>query len=470
MLRNQFLVVSVIALAGFAAANRHARASGHPVVATSTLFCIDPRFRGDDNVREFRGVINAELARQWFEHARSLGEADAGELWGIQVHGPLVFADPTTRECVANQADAEGLLREESGVWVGSIPAEVGIANYALEWAGVKWTMVMWPLPEERYARGRLMMHECFHRIQDDLNLPAQNPDNSHLDSREGRIWLQMEWRALAEALIRTEPERKGAIEDALMFRLLRRSHFDGAAETERQLELNEGLAEYTGYRLCGLPLEVLPDRVSMRLIDAQGQSGFVRNFAYISGPAYGLLLDAVHPTWRTQVNAGSDLGDMLAGAVGFAPPDAASLASLTAERVNRYDGNSLIDRETERDRQRQERLAGYRARFIAGPVVTLPLGANVSYSFNPNGLEAIDDTQTVYSTTRVIDEWGILEVSAGGALVVRKDGRVVEVRVSAPSDVSNLLQGDGWTLTLHEGWQLVPSERAGDYTARRDE
>jgi hypothetical protein len=407
-------------------------------------------------------AINAQLARQWFQQARELGEADAGSLWGLPVYGPMLFADPDSRDVVANQADAEGKLREEEGVWVGTLPDEVGVANYAVEWAGVKWTMVMWPPPDERYARGRLMMHECFHRIQDDLELPAGNPSNNHLDTRDGRIWLQMEWRALAEALIQADHERQRATEDALVFRALRRSLFQGSAESERQLELNEGLAEYTGYRLCGLPLEVLPDRVSIRLGESQGQGGFVRNFAYASGPAYGLLLDAAHPPWRTELTATSDLGDMLAAVIGFEMPG--ELSQEAEKRAERYEGQRLIARETERDQQRQERLATYRARFFDGPVLTLPLSADVSYSFNPNGLEALDDTQTVYATLRVVDQWGILEVSSG-ALMVRKDGRVAEVRVPAPGNAAaDPPAGDGWLLRLNEGWNIVAGEREGEF------
>jgi len=411
-------------------------------------------------------AVNEALARAWFEQAKSLGEADAGELWNMQVDGPMLFADPISRKIVANQPDAEGKLSESDGLWIGSLAEDVGIANYAVDWAGVRWTMVMWPLPDERYARGRLMMHECFHRIQDELGLPASNPSNNHLDERDGRIWLQMEWRALAEALLLNDPKRKGAIEDALIFRSLRHMKFEGAAESERELEMNEGLAEYTGYHLCGLPIEVLPDRVSIRLSEAQGQAGFVRNFAYVSGPAYGLLLDAYRTGWRGELSAVSDLGTMLAEAIGFTLPD--HLEEEALRRVGRYEGERLIVRETERDHARQERVASYRARFMDGPILVLPLTENVNYTYNPNGLEAIDDAQTVYESLRVVDAWGILEVN-GGALVARKDGHVDLVRVPAPGDLATKpIEGDGWTLRLNEDWRLTPGEREGDFTVEK--
>lgn len=408
------------------------------------------------------GAIDEHTARECFDLAGALSEADGAQLWGIPIAGPMMFADPGSREVAANHADAEGALHERNGVWVGTLPEDVGIANTAIEWSGVRWSMVMWPPPQERTARATLLMHESFHRIQEDLGIPAASPDNNHLDTRDGRIWLQMEWRALAQALLLGEVERKGAIEDALIFRMKRRSMFEGAAESERQLELNEGLAEYTGYRLCGLPLDVLPARVVMRLTDAQGQAGYVRNFAYVSGPAYGLLLDAANPSWRSEVHAASDLGDMLAAAIGAEIPGTLDAAAM--ERASKYHGESLIADETRRDQAHQVEVAANRQRFVDGPVLVIPLTADVSYTFDPNAVQALDASGAVYRSLRIVDAWGVLEAPSG-ALLIRKDGKMVEAHVPAPADIaSSPLAGDGWTLKLNNGWHVTTGAREGDF------
>jgi len=95
------------------------------------------------------------------------------------------------------------------------------------------------------------MLHELFHRIQSDLGLniaagPAR-AGNEHLDTFEGRVWLRLEWRALARALAQSGENRKRALSDAAAFRLMRRSQFANAAENERVEEIREGLAQYTG-------------------------------------------------------------------------------------------------------------------------------------------------------------------------------------------------------------------------------
>src|SRR5437763_14312501 len=115
--------------------------------------------------------------------------------------------------------------------------------------------MVMWPLPESPTRRARLLMHELFHRIQDDLGLPALSPPNAHLGTLEGRIWLQLEWRALRQALAppaAPPAARRRAVEDAPLFRSRRQALFPKAHEEEQQRELSEGLAENNRYKLAG--------------------------------------------------------------------------------------------------------------------------------------------------------------------------------------------------------------------------
>ncbi|HET9529626.1 MAG TPA: hypothetical protein VFQ92_04695, partial [Blastocatellia bacterium] len=194
-------------------------------------------------------AIDLSLAEQYFEEARDICRKDNGRLWGVSLDGPLLFADRRTRSIVANQSDREGRLTRKGNVFVGKLPETENIANTATRWAGVEWTMIAWPLPENRQSRARLMAHELFHRVQDEIGLPGANPANEHLDTLEGRLLLRLEWRALRQALAASADERRRAVEDALVFRALRREQF-GSAETERGLEMNEGLAEYTGVSL----------------------------------------------------------------------------------------------------------------------------------------------------------------------------------------------------------------------------
>lgn len=409
--------------------------------------------------------IDRAQARAAFEEAKALAAADGGALWHRSLDGPMAFFDPATREIAANQADPEGRLVAKDGVFVGTLPEEVAAANTAIDWAGVRWTMILWPLPESRYVRGRLLLHESFHRIQDELHLPAASPANAHLDSLEARIDLALEFRALSEALLHADQARATAIADAAAFRRHRQSLAPTAAAEERALERNEGLAEYTGWRLCGLPASALPSRVAARLEEADRDGSFSRSFAYLTGPAYGLLLDDLKPGWRESLGSESDLAELLYASAGVATPGDAR----DAARLSRYGGGQLIAEEEARERGRLERLANYRASFVDGPVVALALGPDVQFSFNPYGVEHLDEARAVYSPLRVTAEWGVLVVSGIG-MMTRENGRFVRVTVPAPQHAGEApLAGEGWTLTLSPGWQLVPGARAGDWFAASD-
>ncbi len=112
-----------------------------------------------------------------------------------------MFVDPQTRSIVASRADAYGILKSEDSVFVGSLPTDQNIANTAVEWSGVRWTQMQWRLPDDKHKRDTLIAHELFHGIQDQLNLPKiKAGENVHLDTLDGRYYLQLEWRALARA------------------------------------------------------------------------------------------------------------------------------------------------------------------------------------------------------------------------------------------------------------------------------
>jgi hypothetical protein len=214
--------------------------------------------------------------------------------------------------------------------------------------------MVMWPVNDYRQARERLLLHECFHRIQEGLGLAARDAVNNHLDSADGRIWLELEWRALERALRQPGPARKSAIADALLFRAYRRSLFPEAFTNENHLELNEGLAEYTGVKLSSETIDELTFRADRALRDDASNPSFALSFAYTSGPAYGALLDLSAKPWRKQIASTGDFGRLLATSYGVPEVKPDRQAALAA--TSRYAGEEVIAQETRRAEQRQQK------------------------------------------------------------------------------------------------------------------
>ena len=405
--------------------------------------------------------IDTTLASQYFQEAQAVCNRDNGRLWGVSLCAPMLFVDRKTRTVVANQADKEGILTKDGNVFVGQLPAKVNIANTATEWAGVKWTMVIFPLPEDKIRRANLMAHEMWHRVQNDIGFPSSGAANNHLDSRDGRMWLQLEWRALAAALMSRGKQRHQAIADALLFRAYRRAVFPQAASEEREMEMHEGLAEYTGVRLSGSP-NLNQYVVDKDLKEAAQKQTFVRSFAYASGPAYGILLDETKTNWRKNLKKEDDLGSLLQKRLSIKLPQ--NIEQPAELRAKNYDSDKLRAFETERENNRQKLLAEYRAKLVDGAVLELPI-LKMSMQMNPGTLVPLEPIGTVYPDIRIVDAWGILTVTKGA--LIKSD--FSKIYVSAPSSLSApSIQGDGWTLELNAGWTVAAGERKGDYVVKK--
>ncbi len=404
--------------------------------------------------------IDPAKAKEAFAEARQFSEKEGGHLWGKTLYGPMFFVDPATRAMVANEPDAQGLLHREGDVYVGTLPDSVIIADTPVEWAGKRWTMLRWPMPEDTFTRRVKFEHELFHRIQPDLHLDTPDTPNLHLDTAEGRLWLQLEWRALAAALIEHGPAQTQAIRDALAFRDYRHKLFAGSAETERSLEIAEGIPEYTGLTAAAPDSDAARWRTAAKLADPDLSITFVRSFAYTSGPGYGLLLDRRLPGWTKKISAQSDLAELLASTLH-------SSAAVSAERRAPAYGESAIRiAEADRAAQADAEKARYRALLVDGPTLTLPAAGHFSFNFNPSALISLGDAGAVYPTFHATDAWGTLDVKEG-VLVPTDFSRAT---VAAPAETKGThLHGPGWTLDLALGWHIAPTAKPGNFTVKKD-
>jgi hypothetical protein len=405
-------------------------------------------------------AVSTETARTYFAEAQSLCQADHGGLWGITLCGPMMFVDPKSHFIVANQADANGALKSDGGVFTGTLPLSLNVTNSPYEWSGVRWAMMVWPLPTEERHRKTLMAHELFHRIQPRLNLPTpQGGENAQLDTLEGRYTLQLELRALTRALKAAgDEERRKAVTDAILFRSERYRLFPDAVTQEQSLEWNEGLAEFTGVRVGNPTPEQRIDETLGDISRLGDAKTFVRSFPYATGPAYGLLLDRYSSGWHRKLKIGDGYDTLLAAALNYQLP--VNLHQAAEQQAAVYDGTALLSAEVERDRKRQQVLAQNRAKFVEGPILLLPF-RKMQIQFDPRNLQPLDKAGTVYPTMRINDEWGVLE-AINGALMKTDWSAVI---VAAPSvSTGSSLRGDGWTLELKPGWKIVPGARKGDF------
>lgn len=405
--------------------------------------------------------LDADNASRLFEEARDVSSKEGGKLWGTELYGPIILIDLDAERVIANEPDTEGILQSAGGVYTGALPDAIAPANTPTEWAGKRWTMLIWQsLPEDRLTRQKMLAHEMFHRVQPALNLMARDSLTLHLDTTEGRIWLQLEWRALAAALISEGAAQEQAIRDALAFRAHRREMFPGAAAAERSQEIAEGVPEYTGLIIAAPDAGAARWRAVASLADPDTDISYVRSFAYVSGPPYGLLLDQRSPGWRAKLSVDSDLGGMLAATVKRG-------ASASAERrASAYGAAAIRNAEADRAARIEEVKSRYRELLVEGPTLTLPNAGSFSINFNPSTIISLDDETAVYPTLHASDAWGTLDVKDGALL--KPD--FSSITVSAPTSPSGRrLTGEGWTLDLAEGWRLSPSSKPDSYIVEKD-
>jgi hypothetical protein len=388
--------------------------------------------------------VDQERAEAYFKEADAICHRDGGRLWGVSLCGPMVFADSRTRTIATSQPRPT----EEQ-------PRSLGFANSPMEWGGTRWTAFMWDftmsLPDAR-TRNMFMLHELFHRIQPDLGLVTLSGQNAHLDSVEGRIWLRLEWRALARALGQSGEDLRRAVNDAAAFRLARRSQFANSAENERREEITEGLAQYTGTVAAAASHAEAVASAREQLAAAEQHETFLQQ-AYTTGVAYGILLDDASPDWRRMVRGNSDLGQMLMAALDVTPGKDAVEAS------RRYGGAELRTAEQTRAEQRTAFIRELRNRFVDGPVLIVPSGGGGS--FNAVGATPIPGAGTVYVLPyRQKGDWGTLEATNG--VLVGDDGTR---RLPKPVRVEGAkVTGEGWTVTVATGWLVRSGARSGDY------
>lgn len=386
--------------------------------------------------------VDRQLATKYFEEADALCRREGGKLWGVPLCGPMAFADAATKSIATNRPEPSGPR-----------PPALGFANSAIDWGGEKWSIFVWRMvpQDDTDSRARLMMHELFHRIQDRIGFTASEGRNDHLDTLDGRYWMQLEWRALAKALGASGEERASAIRDALAFRAARRRQFPAAAENERRLENNEGLAQYTGTVASTSGTAAALASGIAQLDRAAKNGGFVRTFPYPSGAAYGLLLDAYSPGWTRRTKLEDDLGGLLMAAARLEPaPDAAAVAE-------RYGAADLRSAERKRETAYEDRIAALTKKFVDGPVLVIPPGRG--YTFRTDGITPIPGKGTVYPSFRTDGAWGSFEAAE---VMIAPDRRL---HVPAPSKTAgSTIQGEGWTLRLEAGWAVKAGARTGDF------
>ena len=366
-----------------------------------------------------------------FDHVEKLCNKDNGRLWGVNLYSPVLGVD-SLRNIVSNVSDAPE-----------SYPADKPVANSTIELDGRRWTTILWPLSGDVKHQSIVLVHEMFHYRQPELGLwQDRDPNNSHLSNRDARTLLKLEWNALKVAATCEGEQKKAALEDALSFRARRRQLYPDFIAEENSLEIQEGLAEYTGRRIV-IPSDKELLQSLSELDRLYGSDNLTRSFAYLSGPLYGLILDQSGRSWHKEMNAVSDLGSSAMAIYGINLPEDLECA-VEAAKV-KYDIESIDAVEDAFQRKMEERNETLRKLFAPDNVISLDC-PNLSIQFSPDSMIKMEDGSMVIYGCKAYCDWGTVE---GHPLKVKGDWRSIELpQMDTLSVKGDTIITSGWTLT----------------------
>jgi hypothetical protein len=400
--------------------------------------------------------FTSEKALKYFKEVEAVCNKDNGKLWGKNLYGPLMFIDRPTRKIFANQPDREGILKEKDGVYTGLYPKELIINNIAVEYGGTLFAMAPLPAKESDSDIKDRAIHGLFHSFQRMNNLQPGPFNTRHMDEKNARLWLKLEWRALKNALTSDGETKLQFLRDALIFRGARRELNPSLVREENRFEDFEGLTTFTYIMFSEDTVGKARRRLIENLDRAYKYQSYARNYGFIHGALYAWLAYEKGFDFRTIHSDTIDLSLEVKKLYNIQLP--AICRDVAGSLALGYDIESIYREEEQRLADIKERIHNEVSVFTEKPVVYLELESPY-FDFEPEDIRALDTLGTIYRAIRVSDNWGKLTVDNGGCLV---SYNLKYIRITAKNfkESKGHAYGEGWHLLLNDDWELVKVEQ----------
>jgi len=394
-------------------------------------------------------TINTDRAAKFFKTFDQLRESDNGSLWGHKLPHKMLFINPQNYEFVANEPLQAYGAKKDGKLFRGQYPQNKAIANTSVLIDSTPWTMVMWPLSEKSDEALELMAHESFHNLQNLLGIKISVMAIPHMDKKDARMLFRLEMNALYEALYSNNQE---AVKHALYFRKMRFDQYPGTKNEEILLETQEGLAQYTGFKL-GYNAQRLKMRLQENIRNMSKKSSLSRATAYTSGPLYGLLLDASGKPWKNGTMQNFNAFELTLQHFDIDPQ---SLSKLQYDEIKQhYNFDKIESEENLRWKKRQKKIEQYTNKLLEDQPLIIEL-VDKQIGFNPNSIIPLEPNGNVYEYFVLRDWFGVLTAKKG-ALMSNDWNRV---NISKPTKINqDTIEGDGWVIKLKEECEVVKNK-----------
>jgi hypothetical protein len=393
-----------------------------------------------------------EKAKQYFKEVETICNNDGGKLWGKNLYGPVMYIDRPTRKIFANQPDKNGLLKEKDGIYTGVYPKELIIDNISLTYGSTMFAMAPLPPEEDSYRIKNRAIHGLFHCFQKTQGINPSGFYIKHMDEKNARMWLKLEWRALRNAINNIGEQRSQAIRDALIFRGARRELYSKNLNEENKFENYEGLATFTYSILCTNSKDEFKTRLLEYLDRIYTFQSYARTYGFINGGLYAFLLSEKGFDFKTIKTDSTDISQTVRKLYDIQLPEICR--DVAGSLALSYDIESIYREEDQRLADIKERIHRQISTFTEKPVVFFELESPY-FDFEPEDIRSLDTLGTLYIAMRVSDNWGKLTVDNGGCLV-SNNFKYLRITAKGFKESKNHIYGEGWHLILNDDWELV--------------
>jgi hypothetical protein len=223
-------------------------------------------------------------------------------------------------------------------------------------------------------------------------------------------------------------------------------------------------MAEYTGFKLCGIKNELLP-KVAEKLLEfGLGKDGLANSFPYLTGPAYGILFDGLKTDWLADVKRGESLPEIGKQIIKHSlPQDSAQLKDTISKLIKQYQAKSMIENETLKFENQKQLITEYNQKFFNGHILIIK-NDNIQMGFNPQEKLVPLQNGVVYKTMRLTGEWGIAEIKNG---IFRSNDWQYFLLSAPTTGKTGKINEPDYTLVLNNGWEVVEI-KDGKYTLNK--
>jgi hypothetical protein len=397
-----------------------------------------------------------EMAKKYFREVETICNNDNGRLWGKNLYGPLMFVDRPSRKIFANQPDNMGILEEKDGVYTGDYPKEFIIQNQPQLIGGKLFGVVSLPAQEDDYRIKTRAIRSFYHCFQKSVGLTPVDYNTKHMDDKNARLWLKLEWRALRNAINYDGETRLLALRDALIFKGARQELYPRYRIDENRFEDYEGLATFTSFTLCEDTVGESKRKLIEYLDRAYTYQSYGRNYGFIHGALYAFLAHEKGFDFKTISSDTTDLGHIVKTLYKIQLPEICR--DVAGSLALSYDIESIYKEEDQRLADIKKRIHDEVSYFTEKPIVYLELESPY-FDFEPEDIRSLDTLGTIYATMRVSDNWGKLTVDKGGCLV-SYNFKYLRITAKNIKENKNHIYGEGWNLLLNNDWEMVKVEQ----------